>query len=428
MADELISNTIGNTDPKKERVIPEKNILEGEKLLPPPAQPVPVAVPVVAPLASSASSAPTPPVPPVIPVVLKPQQLTSTLSVPRGSSDPALLSSHPIGIPNDALQDIPQTLPNQNDLAKELSSVLGGSSHIDTPHISPTSELSAPRTHQGPLAHVRTYKDDLAGAVKKRQISVVGMIAAESDRSAKKQLGGVGEKTIRSSRWLIVGIVFLIVLGAAAAGAAYLFTRTQQPLSHTTAAPLIFANNIQTVAVGTDTGATLLQRLTTMRDQSTLSLGEITDVQLLKDDTTELSSQDFFAVLGAQVTGEFIRALGTRMMVGFHAFDRTQPFLLFTVTDYERAFSGMLLWERTLTQDTAPLFSPQSVLQTTASSTTDIPSFHDQVLKNVNARVLLREDGTTRLLYAFPRRDLLVITTNESTLREILSRLGQTAQ
>ncbi len=359
-------------------------------------------------------------------------------SAPRGSADPALFSSQPIVLDDGV--SIDASPENETSVRADVSAALGGSSQIEKPivppkeitqppHVKPAAQI--PQAPSSGLSRVRTYKDDLANAVKKRQISVVGMIAAESDRGTKAQaLQNPAQKERGGNRWIIIGSIILIAIGIAAAVGAYVYTRnTQTPGGENVLPSLIFSNKVSTVRVAADaTGYGFLAELTKIRNTSVISLGEIEQLRLVTDAQLELSSQSFLTVIDAGVSGPFTRSLGTRMMLGLHAFDRSQPFIVFTVSDYERAFSGMLEWERTLANDLDPLFAPQSTLLPGTTNGASFPTFEDRVVRNVNARVLLREDGSTRIVYAFPRRDILIITTNESTLREVLTRLAQTPQ
>ena len=50
--------------------------------------------------------------------------------------------------------------------------------------------------------------------------------------------------------------------------------------------------------------------------------------------------------------------------------------------------------------------------------------FKDKVIRNVDTRVLVDARGKILLLYAFPDQKTLIITTNENTLTEIISRIN----
>ena len=102
-------------------------------------------------------------------------------------------------------------------------------------------------------------------------------------------------------------------------------------------------------------------------------------------------------------------------MVGLHAFDRNQPLIIIEVAQFDRAYGAMLTWEPNMARSLGSFFRP---LNGDKAGTTTI--FNDVVVKNIDVR---RSQAAWPIMYAFPRRDLLIITTNESTIAEVLSRL-----
>jgi hypothetical protein len=152
------------------------------------------------------------------------------------------------------------------------------------------------------------------------------------------------------------------------------------------------------------------------------------------------------------------------MLLGIHSFDENEAFMILKADSYETAYSGMLAWEESIYPDFIPLFSrtpsvhiqPSAPAQdqaaapigtTTASSSpaaTSTPTatpvatstpvvqalpyrgnFIDQIVENHDARVMLNQYGDILLLWTFLDRSTIVITTNEATLREVISRISQ---
>ena len=52
-------------------------------------------------------------------------------------------------------------------------------------------------------------------------------------------------------------------------------------------------------------------------------------------------------------------------------------------------------------------------------------NFLDQIVENHDARVALNAQSDILLLWTFLDRSTIVITTNDATLREVISRLSQ---
>jgi hypothetical protein len=72
---------------------------------------------------------------------------------------------------------------------------------------------------------------------------------------------------------------------------------------------------------------------------------------------------------------------------------------------------------------TPPVHTTASNATTTATSTVSVAlKFTDRIIENHDTRALETNLGDIVLLWTFLDRSTLVITTNEATLREILSR------
>ena len=79
----------------------------------------------------------------------------------------------------------------------------------------------------------------------------------------------------------------------------------------------------------------------------------------------------------------------------------------------------MLVWEGGMAETLGDFFKP-------VNATGRPPELHftDGIFKNIDVR---SSERTWPIVYAFPERDLLIITTNENTLTEILTRLAVTS-
>jgi hypothetical protein len=314
-------------------------------------------------------------------------------------------------VPDAAVAATPEVSPEED--MRDIARALGA------------TEIERPSGVDGALPRVRTYKSDLAGAVRKKKVSLLGMVAAESDRAGARR--AVAPETAAApgpaQRWRILGIAALALLSAAALGAIFLIPPgPEEEIQRTYAPAPVFTNAETRLTLGTDAGRTMLRRITEERDAAAISLGEVQHVRLLNADLTEISAQELFSRFSTRVPQELVRALYGTAMTGFHAFDRTQPFFIVPVASYENAFSGMLAWERYLREDLSPLFDPQRALNAPGGA------FRDKVIRNLDARVLSSTDAleSVTLLYAFPDKGTLIITTNDATLREILARLAAT--
>ena len=133
-----------------------------------------------------------------------------------------------------------------------------------------------------------------------------------------------------------------------------------------------------------------------------------------------MPASEYLRVIEARVSGAFWRALENNFLLGFHEVSGNKPFLILKTTSFNQAFAGMLAWEPYIRRDLAPVFGTAAVASSTPDSA-DI--FRDRVIRNIDARALFNQDGTTALLYAFPNQEIIIITTNEATFNELLQRV-----
>jgi hypothetical protein len=247
--------------------------------------------------------------------------------------------------------------------------------------------------------------------IEKRGTTISSIITAEKMKEPEARVAPSHEVP-----WRLIsagGAVILFFLGAAAIGAVFFFGGQSQK-SVTVPLSIIPVNSSVTVSV--DEKTPLVELLSEARASAQMNLGEIEALNIATSSAPE-SAEDVLTALGAP--NELARN-ATGVFVGLHAFDHVQPFLIISVSAYDRAFEAMLAWEGTIGTDLGSFFAPEGTVESVASRPPAL-SFTDSVSDNLDVR---ESQAAWPILYAFPRQNLLVITTNENTLKEILSRLS----
>ena len=273
------------------------------------------------------------------------------------------------------------------------------------------SKIDAPEdTDTDGLPKMHTYAEDMSAEIQKRGTTISSIITAE------KMKGGDEEPAPRSPaprRWpLLVGAALFLILGAGAIGGVVWF-EMQPKASAPAMAGIIPVNH--SVTLSTDGATPLTDLLAGAKSSAQMNLGEIEAINLTTGSTSE-SVQDILTALGAP--NELVRN-ATGVVVGLHAFDHVAPFLIIPVSAYDRAFAAMLAWEPTMGTSLGSFFAPPGAPMGITSHPPAL-SFTDLVSDNLDTR---ESQSAWPILYAFPRQDLLVITTNENTLKEIMTRL-----
>ncbi len=303
----------------------------------------------------------------------------------------------------------------------------------------------APMPDETLVKPIETFQRDIESVVQDNKVSVLSIATAEANRRSATGLeepSTTAEKTrsrLIQAALITVGVIFLI---AASGALAYLVTRpTSVPINaaNTQATPFITVDSVKDITITANTSReAALSSLNAARQATTLSLGLIEQLVVSQSSTTptgdivtQLSPQQFFSFITPRMPSDLVRTIDNYLL-GTHVYDGNTAFIIARVDSYQTAYSGMLSWEPYLKQDLSPLFNytptPHIPEENIVSTTTTPPQltqtgYIDRIVENHDARVLQNDFGDMYIIWTFLDRNTLVITTNEATLREIISRL-----
>ncbi len=287
---------------------------------------------------------------------------------------------------------------------------------------------------------IRTYKEDIAEAVRSQKASLTSVAAAEQIRRSKliQNIKTDGNTTDFKKLGIIFGSIILVVFGIAVIGYFAFFYEKEKVLIDREVPSLIFTEEQKEFNITNKNAREILQTLGAEKNNSTLPLGQMsylyptkTELVLETEVTRLISAEEFLTSIRAQVSGAFLRSLEPSFMIGIHVFNQNQPFIVFTSNSYQHSFNGLLEWERVMYQNLS-LFMGRNVdpilgVPTNPQTGEEVvlrENFEDIIIKNIDVRALLSEEGSIELLYAFPNQQTLIITTNKNTLIEIITRLN----
>jgi hypothetical protein len=282
------------------------------------------------------------------------------------------------------------------------------------------------------VSSVHTLKDDLQSAVKEHKMSLVRAVSLEQDKKRTELIEEDFGRKERHKR--VFGILFatglLFLLGFGALFGVYVVMMSHSATTTQQSDSLIFAEQSTGLVANNTTASEIKRRIGAMRQTQVGSLGSITRVQPISvtgDSKNpiqqDLTTQEFLKAAGINAPDELIRSLGSRFFLGLHVVDKNAPVFVFTVTNYDRAFAGMLKWESTMNADLAPIVTPVPAV---VLDNNGIPSeriFKDDVMRNYDVRELKDDAGTVQLYYSFPSTGLLIIAESPYSFPEVLSRL-----
>ena len=298
----------------------------------------------------------------------------------------------------------------------------------------------APKSEVSPL---QTYRGDIEQVVQEgKGVSVVSIAAAEAERRGKHPLISKTPEEIKAilKSWSMVAAgVALVLVAAGALTVVFLRQTATLSIAEKPPAPFIFVDEVVPVMVKTGQGerGNIMSNLQTARRSVKMPIGLIEWLYLTKQPEQEGAAPvqagitELLQTIAPQIPPELMRTVEPIYLVGIHSFEENQPFLLLQVDSYETAYAGMLAWERTLQKDLLPFFgrNPSPKMQGAAPPASTTPqllqtAFVDKVVENRDTRAYLNDAGDVLLLWTVLGRNIILITTNEYTLREVISRLN----
>ncbi|MBL7045478.1 MAG: hypothetical protein ISR99_00365 [Parcubacteria group bacterium] len=406
---------------------------------PMPTPSTPIQQPAVA---SVAPQIPTPTTAPIAPKQTESQTIPTTIT------------PQPLGTLNPPQAPTPTAMPQPAPTAQSTQKLSGiGKTPNTSDTVAPTPAVTVKKSAPF-LPNLRTFKGDVSNAMKTKKTSLISIAAAEQNKItsnpvAESKEAGSGKMT----KMLVALGGAILILGGISFVAYTFFLRipSDDVLVERDIPSLIFVNNTQALDISKKSRREIMNGLTFLKDEVGIELGLLEQlVPIFRDsfDAVEvITTKTFLAAIDARVSDALVRSLEPEFTLGVHSFDGNQPFLIFKVKSFRTAFAEMLFWEENMSDDLAPLFglplstfvAKQEATEVVATSTVATPTdessielpeipekriFTDVIIKNQDVRVLKDDDGKIAILYTFPNEETIVVTTNENTLSEILTRLG----
>lgn len=100
-----------------------------------------------------------------------------------------------------------------------------------------------------------------------------------------------------------------------------------------------------------------------------------------------------------------------------HSKDGQALAVIIKTKNYERAYSSLLEWEKTMWLDWKPFLKSEDIVSISGFS------FKDEIVANHDARVLQNKETRAILAYAIFNKELVIITTSREALATVISRL-----
>ncbi|MEK7652850.1 MAG: hypothetical protein AAB334_02825 [Patescibacteria group bacterium] len=299
---------------------------------------------------------------------------------------------------------------------------------------------------------IRTYEGDISDAVRFKKASIAGIAVAEQKRREANEEIGIPEKEkenyfqkfLNKKTLIIVGSILLFVIAIIIIVLSLTGSKdTADVKILPTQKEIIFSNETKNIDITGLNKKTFVSKILEERRLNTSQLGSITNI-LITTKTDGIikipTTGELLNLLEIKLPDSLFKYLDNEFMFGVHSVRNIEPFLILKTSSFENAFTGMLEWEKNMENDLGSIFieSPNknktadenNVGLTTDSGTTMSESFinikktfEDVVIRNKDTRVLNDAKGNSKLMYLFPDRNTILITTNQYTVAEVLDRL-----
>ncbi len=290
----------------------------------------------------------------------------------------------------------------------------------------PVAPSTTPKNPEQHFQTLRTYEGDVAEAVTTNKASTISIALAEArKKEGQKVEKAEGALNLKNTFILIAGIL-LIGGGIFAAIFFYGKVKQQTPIVTLPASPtLLVVDREKSIDVTTLSGDQILSQILTEKTSTDLAPNLFEAVTFFKTSSTsktDLTAEEFLQAIAPSAPTELFRSLRPDFSFGFHIYGNHEPFLILETDSYQNAFAAMLQFEENLPDELGGIF-----LASTASGTTPAfraTNFKDMVIQNHDARVLTDANtGEISFLYTFLDKNTLVMTTNETTLSQIIERI-----
>lgn len=273
---------------------------------------------------------------------------------------------------------------------------------------------------------LRTYERDVAETIRNKNESVTSVkIAAEVKKVEQIKKGEVTvERVERASKKGLIFVISLVLIlsGLGIGGLVFNFFANrpapvvQEPLA------IITTNTKQTLDITNKNPEEIIRLIQNLLEQTGTenNLSRIDLAENISGDTKNISPQRFFELFAESAPSALGRALGTELVFGFQTVGKNEPFIFTNISSFDNAYDGMIRFEQNIAKDFGPIFIKSGTILTNSTSTT--ARFEDLVIRSKDTRVLKDAFGNVILIYSFLDTKTLVITTNETTFRELLTR------
>lgn len=335
--------------------------------------------------------------------------------------------------------------------------------------------------------NIRTYEGDIAEVMSHKKSSRASIVIAEDDRKRDENPENneaIADEKLYIGKKIAITSLSLVLIIAGIIGAYYLYSLSplyHGPTSTNTQAQRsssIITSDSQSIVKVDDTNS--YQILDEIEDEVDKGMPgntvrEIVLTKTVDEKLYRITAREAIELFGLDIPDILNRSTTDDWMLGIFNDnnDRKSVFVITTNNFFQNAFAGMLQWEPLIADDLKSYLYPSAtgitserrstsmppesslvfdtLIGTTSTTSTPLTSsssmnlvatttetqefitpsftlrgqFKDRIVKNRDVREFVTADGRILFLYSFIDNSKLVMTNNEATLAELISRLDK---
>lgn len=270
---------------------------------------------------------------------------------------------------------------------------------------------------------IKTYRDYAAQELKKGGGTLTRMIIQEREKEREQKRHSV--KNTKNIAISFLAVLFVLA-GIGIIVLSFILVNRQQEAAEernsfiVAPSPLVISDFRKELYIAAPSRARIVREVQDEIENTTIPVGSVKHIYFVQDGTNDpkelITASGFMRDMDTQMPETLLRTIEPIFMYGVYSSTEVSPFLIFKVSSYNTAYSGMLEWEDNIVRNLDDLFTQDL-------SDTSRLVFQDVVLYNTDVRVLLDERGEVLFGYGFLQDKVtLVIFDNRLTLREIITR------
>lgn len=271
---------------------------------------------------------------------------------------------------------------------------------------------------------IRTMRTDAAFYVREKKLSTLD-IAAQTYAGQQSPFQISSQKS-SVARMIFIIAVIVVFLGSVSFGIWWLWGKSAHLASGTPSelpqpVSLVRVDSEERISASSVNSGALVEQIKKTRSRS-FSAGSLHRLIIVLSKTNNIetysNAQEFAVRIGWAPPVDFEEIIVPNFTALVTTTKAGNDFaVVLQTTQFERALSMLLLWERTIGFDwrfvVPPLPDPKVAPV----------GFRDELIQNHDARVLVASDGTVYLAYAIFNKKRIIIATSREALSLVLERL-----